>query len=159
MPFVRVIDLPAPYQTLADLTRSQEDTMSFLRQVSQFMHNPMLQAAGSCNCGGCGKPAVQLQITPQCFGNANQNYILVDPAVPLCGSQACIQASINLAKGVSQDARAALGGSNAMCAVCGATSSPQKGPLMLCAGCQAVHYCSVDCQRAAWPTHKSKCGV
>ena len=43
------------------------------------------------------------------------------------------------------------------CLFCGATSVPDGRKLKLCAGCRAVHFCSVDCQRAAWPGHRQAC--
>lgn len=39
------------------------------------------------------------------------------------------------------------------CGSCGATS----GQLMSCAGCGKVRYCSRECQKADWKTHKSRC--
>ncbi len=30
-------------------------------------------------------------------------------------------------------------------------------PLRQCAGCHVVPYCNVDCQRAAWPAHRTTC--
>lgn len=32
-----------------------------------------------------------------------------------------------------------------------------KGDLLLCGGCRGARYCSVKCQKAAWPAHKSRC--
>ncbi|PIL30581.1 hypothetical protein GSI_07281 [Ganoderma sinense ZZ0214-1] len=31
--------------------------------------------------------------------------------------------------------------------------------LKLCSGCRVAEYCSKECQKAAWPTHKKECGV
>ena len=39
------------------------------------------------------------------------------------------------------------------CASCG-WRAPR---LFSCARCQSVKYCSVECQKKAWPSHKSKC--
>ena len=40
------------------------------------------------------------------------------------------------------------------CDACGAADAPE---LKRCARCRKVHYCSVACQRAAWPQHKRDC--
>lgn len=40
------------------------------------------------------------------------------------------------------------------CGHCGAVS-PQA--LLACSACRGVEYCSRDCQKAAWPTHKAVC--
>ncbi|KAG6827252.1 hypothetical protein H0H92_012613 [Tricholoma furcatifolium] len=39
------------------------------------------------------------------------------------------------------------------CDKCGAADIPLKN----CAKCRVARYCTVECQRAAWPTHKSSC--
>uniref|UniRef100_A0A7S4CE35 MYND-type domain-containing protein n=1 Tax=Eutreptiella gymnastica TaxID=73025 RepID=A0A7S4CE35_9EUGL len=157
-PFVRVVDLPPQYKDLAALNRNQEDSIYFLRHLSQAMHGQMLAAVSPVPCSACSKQAMQLQITPQCFGNANQNFILVDPVIPLCSSKQCCDASVQLAQAISGDARA-MGFQQhpGQCNRCSAQSGPSKGPLMLCGQCQNVWYCSVDCQRADWPNHKMFC--
>ncbi|KAL7536911.1 hypothetical protein ACHAWF_005603 [Thalassiosira exigua] len=33
----------------------------------------------------------------------------------------------------------------------------ERGALLLCGRCRFEHYCSADCQKAAWPRHKSSC--
>eukprot|EP00667_Euglena_gracilis_P022060 EG_transcript_24363 len=138
--------------------RHQEDWMFFLRNVSQRMHGEMLAAVSPVPCSGCGQRAVQLQVTPECFGNRNQNFILVDPVIPLCSSRACCEASFQLAEKISQDARAAGQRPTAgQCENCGALSSPAQGPLMKCGQCQAVWYCGADCQRAHWQEHRGSC--
>ena len=44
------------------------------------------------------------------------------------------------------------------CATCGKKESPGNGTKMQkCARCLKVKYCSVECQRAAWKTHKKNC--
>lgn len=35
----------------------------------------------------------------------------------------------------------------------------QEKALLLCSGCERIYYCSVDCQRKAWPAHKAACKV
>lgn len=44
----------------------------------------------------------------------------------------------------------------AHCDGCGAQQTAQRG-LKKCGRCRRVGYCSVECQKAAWPTHKSVC--
>ena len=39
------------------------------------------------------------------------------------------------------------------CAVCDKSDSPLKK----CSQCSSVFYCSVDCQKADWKSHKSNC--
>lgn len=41
---------------------------------------------------------------------------------------------------------------NAACGSCGKPDARSK-----CSRCQEVHYCSVECQRKAWPTHRAVC--
>lgn len=51
---------------------------------------------------------------------------------------------------------AAAGGSASQpkrCANCGAT----EGKLLKCKGCRAVYFCSADCQKANWQSHKAAC--
>ena len=43
------------------------------------------------------------------------------------------------------------------CALCGAVGSKPVARLHMCGGCQAVRYCSRECQRADWARHKSGC--
>jgi len=158
VPFARVVDLPPPYQDLATLLRNQEDRILFLRMLSQRMHGEMLSLIAPVPCSGCGQPAVQLQVAPECFGNRNQNFVLADPVVPLCAARACCEASLRLAQTISEEARAAGWCPTAgVCERCGAISSPAKGPLMKCGQCKEVWYCGVDCQRAHWPEHKPHC--
>ncbi|KAK2465897.1 hypothetical protein APHAL10511_001538 [Amanita phalloides] len=40
---------------------------------------------------------------------------------------------------------------------CAKCHGPGKPKLMFCAGCKAVRYCSADCQKADWKTHKRSC--
>jgi len=40
------------------------------------------------------------------------------------------------------------------CATCGAAASAQ---MLQCSTCKTVPYCSRDCQREHWRTHKAKC--
>ena len=42
----------------------------------------------------------------------------------------------------------------AICAACGSTDNVQ-----MCIGCEAVHYCSTDCQEDDWQQHKAQCGA
>merc|ERR1712224_1068127 len=37
------------------------------------------------------------------------------------------------------------------------TCGKYDGPLLRCSRCGSVFFCSVDCQRVAWKTHKSDC--
>lgn len=39
-----------------------------------------------------------------------------------------------------------------VCAQCGASNATQR-----CSACKAVRYCSVECQKRAWPSHKHVC--
>ena len=34
----------------------------------------------------------------------------------------------------------------------------QRSKMMCCARCGEVNYCSRECQKAAWPEHKTNCG-
>ncbi|KAH9827212.1 hypothetical protein Tdes44962_MAKER03022 [Teratosphaeria destructans] len=43
---------------------------------------------------------------------------------------------------------------------CGRCHRPQahlSGPLQLCSRCRSIRYCSRDCQRRDWPSHKPQC--
>jgi hypothetical protein len=42
-----------------------------------------------------------------------------------------------------------------VCGTCGVT--PDKGKFNKCGACQAMYYCSVECQRVDWPKHKGEC--
>jgi ankyrin repeat protein len=41
-----------------------------------------------------------------------------------------------------------------VCGTCGVT--PDKGKFNKCAACQAMYYCSVECQHVDWPKHKGE---
>ncbi|GME25498.1 hypothetical protein M1813_003692 [Neofusicoccum parvum] len=41
------------------------------------------------------------------------------------------------------------------CAICGKTD----GNIKRCAKCHTTHYCSRDCQKADWKTHKKSCAI
>jgi hypothetical protein len=43
------------------------------------------------------------------------------------------------------------------CRVCHKKENKNGGSLLKCGGCQEAKYCSVDCQRADWKTHKKVC--
>jgi hypothetical protein len=42
-----------------------------------------------------------------------------------------------------------------VCGTCGVT--PDKGKFNKCGACQAMYYCSVECQTVDWPKHKGEC--
>jgi len=46
---------------------------------------------------------------------------------------------------------------NDSCARCHRTQSQLAEPMKRCTGCRSVLYCSRDCQKLAWKTHKSSC--
>jgi hypothetical protein len=43
------------------------------------------------------------------------------------------------------------------CFSCGAPDFPPTSRHLACGKCKCTYYCSVDCQRAHWPTHKKLC--
>lgn len=45
------------------------------------------------------------------------------------------------------------------CKVCGAKQKKDGKPLMKCGGCRLVQYCSVECQKKDWKTHKTLCSA
>jgi hypothetical protein len=44
-----------------------------------------------------------------------------------------------------------------VCGTCSLTPDKNKGKFNKCAACQAMYYCSVECQRVDWPKHKGEC--
>ncbi|KIY44180.1 hypothetical protein FISHEDRAFT_78092 [Fistulina hepatica ATCC 64428] len=44
-----------------------------------------------------------------------------------------------------------------LCDACGAPETPVVPKFRLCGGCMTTQYCSPDCQRAHWSSHKSIC--
>ncbi|KAJ7471384.1 hypothetical protein B0H11DRAFT_2159018 [Mycena galericulata] len=44
-----------------------------------------------------------------------------------------------------------------MCDQCGAVESPSLARFRLCGGCQTTQYCSSDCQKIHWSSHKAIC--
>jgi hypothetical protein len=44
-----------------------------------------------------------------------------------------------------------------VCGTCSTTPDKNKGKFNKCAACQAMYYCSVECQRVDWPKHKGEC--
>jgi hypothetical protein len=44
-----------------------------------------------------------------------------------------------------------------VCGACSTTPDKNKGKFNKCAACQAMYYCSVECQRVDWPKHKGEC--
>jgi hypothetical protein len=54
----------------------------------------------------------------------------------------------------------ASGAGGAAARECRACTKPVGGegqPLLVCAGCMGVRYCSRDCQQADWRRHKKMC--
>ncbi|KIK70137.1 hypothetical protein GYMLUDRAFT_34606 [Collybiopsis luxurians FD-317 M1] len=56
----------------------------------------------------------------------------------------------------SSDPREPLRKELDQCQTCWRSKEPGR-PLMKCAGCQIEKYCSKECQKKSWPTHKVKC--
>jgi hypothetical protein len=48
-------------------------------------------------------------------------------------------------------------GTNSSCARCHQTQDQLDEPMKRCTGCRSVLYCSRDCQKLTWKTHKSAC--
>ncbi|KAH9885789.1 hypothetical protein C8Q73DRAFT_717055 [Cubamyces lactineus] len=44
-----------------------------------------------------------------------------------------------------------------LCDQCGAVEQPHLGRFRLCGGCMTTQYCSQDCQKAHWPSHRQIC--
>ncbi|KAI0278927.1 hypothetical protein BGY98DRAFT_971218 [Russula aff. rugulosa BPL654] len=44
-----------------------------------------------------------------------------------------------------------------VCDTCGTVEQPTIKPFRLCGGCMTTNYCSQDCQRKHWPSHKQIC--
>ncbi|OSC97698.1 hypothetical protein PYCCODRAFT_1439925 [Trametes coccinea BRFM310] len=44
-----------------------------------------------------------------------------------------------------------------ICDQCSAVEQPHVGRFRLCGGCMTTQYCSQDCQKAHWPSHKPIC--
>jgi len=44
-----------------------------------------------------------------------------------------------------------------MCDQCGRPENPSVQKFRLCGGCLTTQYCSPDCQKSHWPSHKSVC--
>lgn len=49
--------------------------------------------------------------------------------------------------------------SEAVCSHCGRQANVEMGatPLLRCGGCKSTRYCSADCQKGDWVSHKKKC--
>ena len=55
-------------------------------------------------------------------------------------------------------AERAVAAAGTACAHCGAKGNKVAGKRMLvCTGCNTARYCSTDCQRLTWGTHKAAC--
>jgi hypothetical protein len=44
-----------------------------------------------------------------------------------------------------------------VCGACSTTPDKNEGKFNKCGACQAMYYCSVECQRVDWPKHKDEC--
>ncbi|KAL6298354.1 hypothetical protein BKA93DRAFT_72474 [Sparassis latifolia] len=44
-----------------------------------------------------------------------------------------------------------------VCDQCGTFEQPSTGRFRLCGGCMVTQYCSQECQKAHWPSHKTIC--
>jgi len=44
-----------------------------------------------------------------------------------------------------------------VCDTCGSTEQPTVRQFRLCGGCMTTNYCSPECQKKHWPSHKAIC--
>lgn len=89
-------------------------------------------------------------------GHREVALLLVHRGAPTLLRNAQGQTPLDVA--ATDDLRAALlaeAARSRRCAACGAGAAACK--LKKCAGCQAVLYCTADCQRADWRDHRRTC--
>ena len=134
--------------------------VAYLQQTVSEMWTHMLRL-GPFRCTGkpgCDNPAVGFCSSPMSYLNHDPPFISDFRSLPVCADSEC-----NLVSKQRTDADfgTRLGTQRSrLCACCGTAEllSGGAGEYKSCSRCKATHYyCSKECQRRDWPSHKQIC--
>lgn len=152
--FTTELTLPIP----CDASAFAKGTRAHIDEISEALFD----AIKPVKCEGCNtRDATVLLHHPMLFENAEPPRV-EDTPQPVCGRATCTQkvtaerqmllAGMHALSGL--DAR--VGDTIATCENCAKVATPEE-PLMQCARCKVVRYCSALCQKAHWAAHKKFC--
>lgn len=72
-------------------------------------------------------------------------------------SAAAIGGAAGMSAQLQQELSALAAVARTVCLGCGGTQGAEGAALLVCAGCKIARFCSKECQRAMWSTHKTSC--
>jgi hypothetical protein len=107
---------------------------------------------GKVKCSaGCEKAAKGLMHRPLCYPKPVPP-VYSDAPDAVCGDSVCVEKMNQAFKQAWDNSKP-----DGCCAACLKTESEKGTPLLRCSRCKTTHYCSLQCQRTHWPTHKKAC--
>ncbi len=134
--------------------KDDQEMKSYLGSLARNFWGELM-AEGPFKCVVCGS---------QASGGSNHPFLcqeaILDTYFPVCDRSPCeirvVQTREDTVHQFLQDAGVGLGTPGSRfkrsCEVCGKTSQIRK-----CGRCKIIQYCSIQCQKTDWPSHKSDC--
>lgn len=167
-----MINIPAEVVSAAEIaaaSRGDPAANNAICFALASMVSPKLRELHPWKCCICGKNAKELLNNLASYTHVHPPFVF-DSVLPYCKRGAACEAEARVragqlaaASGVCPDRH--MHGAAAVDEVetavlskfCAVPGCLIKDNLQMCAGCRKVHYCSVEHQKANWPTHKREC--